>query len=369
MRSDAGLQFDPESAMGRPLDIEKTTAFSHSGNERNHLFLNLAGRQFLDVSAVSGADDPADGRACGMLDYDRDGWQDILVVNANSPFTRLWRNGLGERPETAKRSWFVALRFAGSHRDAAPTTGRTNRDGYGARAFLTLSDGRTLLREYRCGEGMAAQNSSTMLVGLGESEAVEALRVAWPGGREQETARVGGGSLVTVYEDPAQSPTGAAFVVQPYEPVPVRPVASGDGAALVLASAERLRGGRDAELTLLTTTASWCAKCKAELPQLAALRSAFDERALVLRGIPADPTDTRDKLAAYVAEFRPAYEMSLDLSPAEVRVVTAAVQPLTGSEQAFPATLVVDRQGRVLLRQTGVPTVSQLRKLLNLARS
>ena len=31
----------------------------------------------------------------------------------------------------------------------------------------------------------------------------------------------------------------------------------------------------------------------------------------------------------------------------------------------FPATVIVDREGKVLLTQAGVPTVSQIRKLLN----
>ena len=108
-----------------------------------------------------------------------------------------------------------------------------------------------------------------------------------------------------------------------------------------------------------------CPKCKGELPQLETLRAAFSEDELAMRGIPADPTDTREKLEAYVDEYHPAYQMALDLRPAEVRVVTVAVEPATGSEQAFPATLVFDANGKVLLTQAGVPTVSQVRKLLN----
>ena len=58
---------------------------SFSGYERNCLFLNRAGKQFTDVSLISGLDNIADGRTFVYWDYDRDGWQDIALVNANSP--------------------------------------------------------------------------------------------------------------------------------------------------------------------------------------------------------------------------------------------------------------------------------------------
>ena len=365
MRSDKDLPFDASDPTGLPLEIEKTAAFSHSGGERNHVFINLEGKQFLDISAVSGADDLADGRACGFLDYDRDGWRDVLVVNANAPFTRLWRNGFGGESPGRERGKFVALRFVGSQRGSQSASQKTNRDGYGAKAYLALEGGPTLLREYRCGEGMASQNSSTVLVGMGDRATASQLRVVWPSGVTHEMDSLPAGALATAYEDPSQSPTGGAFVVQPYEPAPLRATAAAGARRSVLAQADRLRGEGPAALTLLTTTASWCPKCKGELPQLAELRQAFTPEQLALRGIPADPEDTREKLEAYVAEYHPSYEMALDLSPTEVRIVTAAVEPATGSDQAFPATLVLDQQGQVLLAQAGVPTVSQLRKLLN----
>ena len=56
-----------------------------SGSERNRLFLNRAGKQFLDVSGLSGVDSPADGRVSVWWDYDRDGRQDLAVINSSSP--------------------------------------------------------------------------------------------------------------------------------------------------------------------------------------------------------------------------------------------------------------------------------------------
>ena len=54
--------------------------------ERNHFFLNMgSGKEFVDISALAGTDSASDGRSFALFDYDRDGWQDIVVVNANQP--------------------------------------------------------------------------------------------------------------------------------------------------------------------------------------------------------------------------------------------------------------------------------------------
>jgi hypothetical protein len=57
--------------------------------------------------------------------------------------------------------------------------------------------------------------------------------------------------------------------------------------------------------------------------------------------------------------------MALALPPAATSAVTAVGRQVTGVEKAFPVTLLLDRGGHVLLSMPGVPTVSQVRKLLN----
>ena len=114
------------------------TGASHSGRERNHFFLSLEGEQFKDVSGISGLDDIADGRAFTLLDFDRDGWQDVALVNANAPLFELFRNRIGEidGPGGAERARVVALRFVGGNRAAEPAEGLSARDGFGARVRL-----------------------------------------------------------------------------------------------------------------------------------------------------------------------------------------------------------------------------------------
>ena len=367
MRSDPSLNFDPDSDIGTVLPIEQNPGVSHSGHERDHLFINLGGTQYMDVGALSGLDDPSDGRTFALFDYDRDGWLDFAMMNANNPLSRLYRNKLGDRPGAAERGRMVALRFRGANTSAQASPGSAPRDGYGAQARLTIEDGRTLLREYRCGEGLAAQNTAMLLVGIGSSATVPKLEVTWPSGKKQELARVAAGSLVTAYEDPAQSPDGSGFAVGSYGAK--TPLPDTKKSQAVLANL-RIQGADTAPVKLITTMATWCPKCKGELPQIEVLRSAFPKELLTMQGVCVDSTDTPEMVAQYVQEHQPAYEMVTNLSAGDVQAIKAVVRHTTGIEgDVFPATLVTDRSGRVLYSTTGVPSVSDVRKVVQRVQS
>ena len=189
---------------------------SFSGHERNHLFLNLRGTEFVDVSGVSGLDDDADGRSFALLDFDRDGWQDVALVNANKPLFELYHNRAAKLTGGATGpNRMLALRFVGANRSAQPMPGKTNRDGLGAVVELQLG-ALKLMREHRAGDGFGAQNSATLIVGIGERDAVDSLTVRWPSGVVQEMRDVPANQLVTLYEDPAHSPLGTPFALEPY---------------------------------------------------------------------------------------------------------------------------------------------------------
>ena len=188
---------------------------SYSGRERNKLFLNQQGERFIDLSGVSGADEVADSRGWVKWDFDRDGWQDIALVNANKPLLGVYRNQLGnaKRDNTAN---FVAVRFIGANHQAAPSHQATNRDGFGA-SVLVETDSIKVKREHRCGEGYAVQNSSTMLVGIGKA-ATAKLSVTWPSGIMHGPIVVRAGQLVACFEDSSQSPNESHFKLQNYRP-------------------------------------------------------------------------------------------------------------------------------------------------------
>jgi hypothetical protein len=169
---------------------------SLSGHERDRFFLSHEGRQFTDLSLLSGADHKGDGRAVALLDYNRDGWTDLAVANTNKPSLVLFRNEL-RMPRQV-----IALRLIGGN--------KSTRDAIGARVILRTA-GRSQVRELHCGEGNAAQNSKTLLFGLGEAMKAETVTIQWPSGTVQEIGHLDGGVLAVVTE-------GGEVSLAPYHP-------------------------------------------------------------------------------------------------------------------------------------------------------
>ncbi len=366
MRHDDSFEFRPgfDPSRARIGGSGFETGVSLSGYERNHLFASHEG-EFLDVSGVSGLDHPADARAFAWLDFDRDGWLDFAVVNANAPMLQLFRNRVGDDARNA--AGVIALRFVGGNDSAEARPEWSNRDGYGVRVEAELS-GRTLHRTHRAGEGFAAQNSDTLLIGLGPEQSAR-VKLRWPSGRVQDLGTIEAGALVTAHENPQAGPAKTGAAVQPYRrsaPTPER--TTGPGRAADLAGSARLDLGADdgapnARLRVYTTMATWCETCRGELPRIAALRESFSRNDVALHAVPVDPDDSREKLQRYLARHRPAYEMLIDLDAAEIGRVEEVLRRELRREP-LPASIVTDSVGRVLSVEVGVPSLSALRRLL-----
>lgn len=140
------------------------------------------------------------------------------------------------------------------------------------------------------------------------------------------------------------------------------------GGLQVLAATERLalepENAGKSKLVLYTTMATWCASCKKELPQIKKLRETFKDGDLQLFGVPVDEKDGREKLDRYVTEYAPAYQLLTELTAEQIASVKSVVEEKLKDPEALPASLVTDGAGRLLLTMWGVPTISQLRRLL-----
>src|SRR5262249_37260444 len=88
-----------------------------SGYERNRVFLNVRGRDFLDLSHLTGADSDGDGRAVVAADFRNVGMLDLIVRQAGGGPLLLFENRLPR-----KHYLEVSLRGRGG-----------NRNGVGAR--------------------------------------------------------------------------------------------------------------------------------------------------------------------------------------------------------------------------------------------
>ena len=109
--------------------------------------------------------------------------------------------------------------------------------------------------------------------------------------------------------------------------------------------------------------ATWCAVCRSHLPEMQQLRSVFGPESLVVYGVPMDAADDASKLSDYVKRYKPAYTLLTDLTEDQRKEVQQLVSD-TLKTDALPSTVVTDGKGRVLMITAGLPTVSELKKIL-----
>lgn len=343
------------------LPDQERIRMSLSGKERNHLFLNQAGETFADISGISGADSVCDGRAFAVCDFDRDGWQDILLVNTNSPLVQLFRNRLGSQKKDAGN--FVALRFVGGNTTGSRSDEFGNRNGYGARYRIQVAD-KTLSGHHTCGEGFASQNSQTKLVGIGSNESVKSIEINWPSGKKQTATNIRSGELVTFFEDPSTSEDGKSFSTRSRYLLK-NPITFPN--RIAKDSDERTKFRNDAnqnsKLVIYVSMASWCEACRTHMPLLKQLSMQFEDRDIQLIGVPIDPKDDADKLNKFAEQTNAVYELNADWKSQDREAFQSIVKQRLNSEP-MPAAVITNAKGDVLKVMAGVPTISDVARQL-----
>ena len=159
------------------------------GEQPNMLFLNDGtGMRFLDVSALTGADDVSESKGAAFADYDNDGDMDVFVVNqAGAP--RLYRN--------------VTPRGENHWLEVDPIGTVSNRDGCGARITAVVA-GEPIMRQVLCGSGgSGSYHQRQVHFGLGTATAVDRVEVLWPSGTRQVIDDVAVDEMLVVEEPPS----------------------------------------------------------------------------------------------------------------------------------------------------------------------
>lgn len=103
------------------------------------------------------------------------------------------------------------------------------------------------------------------------------------------------------------------------------------------------------KVILINFWATWCLPCKAEVPDLIALQNKY-EGDLVVLGISVD--DTPEQIRPFAAEYKVNYTML-------VGNMREDVQEALGPLAAVPVTVIVDRDGRIATKHTGIGTREQ----------
>ena len=236
-RAEASMGVDAGDADN---DGDQDLFMTHLPAEGNNLYVNQGDGLFEDRSAPSGLGPGSLGHSgfgTAWLDYDNDGWLDLLVVNGAIEAVRdrqtetfaydepnlLFRNdGNGRftdvtpeagrvfaRSEVSRGAAFgdidndgdtdvvvsnlnaparLLLNQVGNRRHwlGLALTRPDGRPVVGARVTVTTGDGRTLVRRARADGSYASANDPRVLVGLGDDGGAVRVRVQWPGGGTDE---------------------------------------------------------------------------------------------------------------------------------------------------------------------------------------
>ena len=196
---------------------------------------------------------------------------------------------------------------------------------------------------------------ATMILGLGARPRVASIGIHWPSGKVTSTKEVPEGTLLTAFENPADSPTREAFTMAEYRMKPRErrvPVAGLE--TFALPAADNI-AGPDTRLRVYTTLATWCPACKNHLPLLRRLHEEIADEGVEPIAVPIDESDDAAKLADYAREWRLPSRM-LALETGRRAEAAAAFSSALGGEAPLPSSVVTDSAGHILAKQSGVPT-------------
>jgi hypothetical protein len=164
----------PNRAMHEVFQITHKGYFdkteSWDGYQKSHLLMNEGGESFENIAFLMGVADEFDGRAALSDDLDGDGRMDLVVVQDR------WREGqvlhVYRNTMPTDHHW-IGVRLQ-------DTPGKPSPVGAKIRVF---AGERVLQAAITTGESIHGQHSMKRHFGLGNTAAVEAIEVTWPGGK------------------------------------------------------------------------------------------------------------------------------------------------------------------------------------------
>ncbi|MGP3690526.1 TlpA family protein disulfide reductase [Streptomyces sp. IBSNAI002] len=113
------------------------------------------------------------------------------------------------------------------------------------------------------------------------------------------------------------------------------------------------------DVVVVNVWGSWCAPCRTEAPELAALGDALGPRGVRLLGI-----NVRDRSTGPARKFEETYGLRYPSIHDPDGALLQAYPPALLNPQAIPSTLVIDRAGRIAAAVSGPVTRAQLEPLV-----
>jgi peroxiredoxin len=113
-------------------------------------------------------------------------------------------------------------------------------------------------------------------------------------------------------------------------------------------------GAYQGKVILLNFWATWCAPCRIEMPDFVKLQAELGSRGLQIVGVSTD-LEGEEVVRPFVAEMGITYPVVVDIGE---------IAEMYGGVYALPTTVIIDRQGDIHRKVTGMMTEAELRPLL-----
>lgn len=142
--------------------------------------------------------------------------------------------------------------------------------------------------------------------------------------------------------------------------LPIKPVPVSDDAVLALkdlAGVDQSLANLRGRVVVLNFWATWCEPCKKEMPDLSAIQNDYAALGVQVIGAAGDEAAESAKVLKFIREFKVNF-------PVWIGTTTDDMQRF-GLGTVLPATVIVDRNGKIAWREIGIIKPDVLRKELD----
>jgi hypothetical protein len=176
------------------------------------------------------------------------------------------------------------------------------------------------------------------------SDSGSRLAVSWPAWQVYILENIAAGALITAHES-ADNPFEMSTYLQSF-PVPNRQLTERPTFAITATDREAKPGSK---LRPYIAKATWCEASLRHSPKIKAMNERVVADSIEMIAIPIDPEEKKAKLPKYLAKWKPAYRLLIDLPIAERAQVTAFLSAQTGTgSPPLPMSMVTDSAAKTL---------------------
>lgn len=139
-----------------------------------------------------------------------------------------------------------------------------------------------------------------------------------------------------------------------------KPIPVSDDAVLALkdlAGVDQSLAGLRGRVVVLNFWATWCEPCKKEMPDLSAIQNEYAALGVQVIGATADAGSESAKVLKFIREFKINFPVWLG--------ATTSDMTRFGVGTVLPATVIIDREGKIAWREIGIIKPAEVRKQLD----